>query len=145
MTDRPTTDARAGQSASTSQSRQGLGSRIRRSLGRLASTQDDLEAEELQEGVRRAGCTPVSQCGDRQKVMLAGTLRSVTLRPRGGSPALEAELYDGSGTVTVVWLGRRRIAGVQPGRGIVVEGRISWQDGERVLFNPGYELEAASR
>ena len=46
---------------------------------------------------------------------VCGTLRSVTLRPRAGVPALVAELYDGSGTVQVVWLGRRQIAG-HPGR-----------------------------
>ena len=50
--------------------------------------------------------------------------RTVTLRPRGGVPALEAELYDGSGSISVVWLGRRRIGGIAPGRGIRVVGRI---------------------
>jgi hypothetical protein len=66
----------------------------------------------------------------------------VTLRPRGGVPALEAELYDGSGTVTVIWLGRRRIAGVEPGRSVLVEGTVSEQKGHRVLFNPRYELRS---
>ena len=52
---------------------------------------------------------------DRERVRLRGTLRTVTLRPRGGVPALEAELFDGTGVITVVWLGRRRIAGIAPG------------------------------
>ena len=56
--------------------------------------------------------------------MLQGTLRTVTLRPRGGVPALEAELYDGSGTIVLVWLGRRRITGIEPGRSIQVIGRL---------------------
>ena len=46
---------------------------------------------------------------------LSGTLRTVTLRPRGGVPALEAELDDGTGVIIVVWLGRRRIAGIGAG------------------------------
>ena len=54
----------------------------------------------------------------------------MTLRPRGGVPALEAELYDGSGVITLVWLGRRRIAGIAPGRPLEVEGRIGVQDGQ---------------
>jgi len=64
----------------------------------------------------------------------------VTLRPRAGVPALEAELYDGSGTLAVVWLGRRQILGVEPGRGLVVHGRVAINEGRRVMFNPKYEL-----
>ena len=71
---------------------------------------------------------------------LSGTLRSVTLRPHGGVPALEADLFDGSGVITVVWLGRRRIAGIVPGRSIEVQGRIGVHDGVRTLYNPRYEL-----
>jgi hypothetical protein len=55
-------------------------------------------------------------------------------------PALEAELYDGSGIVTLIWLGRRRIAGIEPGRQIKVSGLVGSQHAERVMFNPGYEL-----
>ncbi len=57
-----------------------------------------------------------------------------------GAPALDAELWDGSGTVTLVWLGRRRIKGIDPGRSIVVRGRVSVIDGQRTIFNPTYEL-----
>ncbi|MFC6341957.1 OB-fold nucleic acid binding domain-containing protein, partial [Nocardioides hankookensis] len=58
----------------------------------------------------------------------------------GGVPALEAELSDGTGAITVVWLGRRRITGIAPGRSMSVVGRIGQQDGERILYNPRYEL-----
>jgi hypothetical protein len=39
-----------------------------------------------------------------------------------------------------VWLGRRRIAGIEPGRQIKVVGRCGHQDKMRVMFNPRYEL-----
>jgi hypothetical protein len=64
----------------------------------------------------------------------------VTLRPRGGVPALEAELYDGTDLITLIWLGRRRITGIEPGRTVQVVGRIGTQHGTRVMFNPRYEL-----
>ena len=67
-------------------------------------------------------------------------LRSVTLRPREGVPALAAELYDGSGTLDLVWMGRREIAGVEPGRRLRAEGLVCVVDGRRTLFNPCYEL-----
>lgn len=113
--------------------------RLRRSLSRWAST-DDQEAKELQEGTAKAGCCPIAEAGDRSRVELQGTLRTVTLRPRGGVPALEAELYDGTGLITLVWLGRRRIAGIEPGRHLKAAGRIGMQDHVRVMFNPRYEL-----
>ncbi|MDP9433251.1 MAG: OB-fold nucleic acid binding domain-containing protein [Actinomycetota bacterium] len=114
--------------------------RLRRALRRLSSQPEALDAEVLQEQLADAGATPVAACGDRKRVCLAGTLRTVTLRPRGGAPALDAELWDGSGTVTLVWLGRRRIKGIDPGRSIVVRGRVSVIDGQRTIFNPTYEL-----
>ena len=113
---------------------------LRRALGRITSSQREIEAAELQRDVRDAGCCPIDAVRDRDEVTLAGTLSTVTLRPCGGIPALEAELYDGSGTVTVIWLGRRRIAGVAPGRPVQVTGRVGIHDGTAVMFNPRYEL-----
>lgn len=113
--------------------------RLRKSLSRWASSAD-MEARELKEGAAKAGCCPIVEASDRQRVELQGSLRTVTLRPRGGVPALEAELYDGSALITLVWLGRRRIAGIEPGRQIKVVGRIGVQDQQRVMFNPRYEL-----
>ncbi|RJL34246.1 OB-fold nucleic acid binding domain-containing protein [Bailinhaonella thermotolerans] len=110
---------------------------------RLTTSQDDLEAEELQEDTDRAGATPIAACGGRRRACVAGTLRTVTLRPRGGAPALEAELYDGSDVVELVWLGRRKIAGIEPGRMLTAEGLVSVQDGRKVMFNPRYELRPA--
>lgn len=113
--------------------------RLRRSLSRWAST-TDMEAKELQSDAARAGCCPIADAPDRERVELQGSLRTVTLRPRGGVPALEAELYDGSGLITLIWLGRRRIAGIEPGRALKVHGRIGVHDKMRVMFNPRYEL-----
>jgi hypothetical protein len=114
--------------------------RLRGSLSRWASS-DDLEAKELRSDTARAGCGMVADVDDRQHVDLHGSLRTVTLRPRGGVPALEAELYDGSGVLTLIWLGRRRIAGIEPGRALKVSGRTGVQDGARVMYNPRYELK----
>ncbi|MBA2532915.1 MAG: OB-fold nucleic acid binding domain-containing protein [Nocardioidaceae bacterium] len=113
---------------------------LRRTLDRLATTTGAIEDAELREDAEAAGCAPISGCGDRQLATLHGTLRTVTLRPRGGVSALEAELYDGSGTATLIWLGQRRIAGISPGRQITVRGRVGMQGGTRVLYNPRYEL-----
>jgi len=114
-------------------------SRLRRSLSKWASSAD-MDARELQQDTAKEGCCPIQEADDRQRVELRGSLRTVTLRPRGGVPALEAELYDGSALITLIWLGRRRIAGIEPGRAIKVIGRVGRQDNMRVMYNPRYEL-----
>ena len=113
--------------------------RLRSSINRWAS-HTGADARELRDTSVRAGCCPIAEAKDRERVQIQGVLRTVTLRPRGGVPALEAELYDGSAVVTVVWLGRRRIAGIEPGRAIQVMGRLGRQNKARVMFNPRYEL-----
>src|SRR3954464_10845474 len=119
--------------------------RFRRMLDRLSSSQEELHSEELQEETRAVGCTRIKDCSDRQIVSVTGTLRTVTLRPRAGVPALEAELFDGSAALDVVWLGRRSITGIEPGRKLIASGRISMSRGRRVLFNPKYELRPLGR
>ena len=56
--------------------------------------------------------------------------------PRRNLPVLEADLYDGSGIVTLVWLGRRRIAGIEPGRNLTVRGRVALREGRKVDLQP---------
>jgi amino acid transporter len=117
--------------------------------GRLLADRESQHAAEVREEV--GGLTghdgrqpvPIVECEDRERVELAGTLRTVTTRPRGGSLTMEAELWDGTGRVTLVWLGRRDIPGIQPGRRIVVHGRLTSQHGQPTIFNPAYELHAA--
>jgi hypothetical protein len=124
---------------------EGSGSRgLRGFLRRLTSTKAELEAQELQKTSDSEGATPIKSCAARRRACVAGTLRTVTLRPRGGAPALEAELYDGSDVIDLVWLGRRRIAGIEPGRLMRAEGLVSVQDGRKVMFNPRYELRGSA-
>ncbi len=86
---------------------------------------------------------PIADCRSREVVDIAGTLRHVTLRPRGSTPAMEAELWDGTGRVLLVWLGRRDIPGIEPGRKIIVHGRMASVKGDRAIYNPAYELQPA--
>ena len=110
-------------------------------LRRLTAGRDELHAEELQAEVQLTAAQPIVDCGDREVVDVTGILRSVTLRPRGPSLTMEADLWDGTGNITLVWLGRRNIPGVEPGRRIVVHGRVAQMKGDRTIYNPIYELQ----
>ena len=113
---------------------------LQRALRRITSSTAELESEELQRNVREEGSVPIQNCEDRERVQLTGTVSTVTISPRAGHPALEFELRDGSGAVTLVWLGRRQIPGIDCGRTLKVWGRISCHDSRRLIYNPRYEL-----
>jgi hypothetical protein len=70
----------------------------------------------------------------------AAELRKDCVDPRAGVPALVAELYDGTGSMSLVWLGRRQIPGIEPGRSLVGYGRVMRYGEQPVIFNPRYEL-----
>ncbi len=114
--------------------------RWRQALSRFVAPQSAVHAEEELELATKAGGCPIAMLTARRQATVCGTLRSVTLRPRAGVPALEAELYDGSGSLYVVWLGRRHIAGIEPGRRLRIHGMVTEAEGQRAVFNPRYEL-----
>jgi hypothetical protein len=113
---------------------------MKTALHRAFASQEQLEADEERTESIAYGCTPVSELPDRRRATVHGVIRSVTLRPRQGVPALEAEVYDGTGSLDVVWLGRREISGIEPGRRGSFEGLVCGVDGRRTLYNPRYEL-----
>ncbi|GII97996.1 hypothetical protein CLV28_1578 [Sediminihabitans luteus] len=108
----------------------------------LASQEEFAAREERDDARKQHGCTPVADLADRRRASVTGVLRSVVLRPREGVPTVEAELYDGSGVVDLVWLGRRQIAGIEPGRRLRADGLVCEMKGRRTLYNPRYELRA---
>ena len=114
---------------------------------RLTTGRDALQAEDVRaevSGMAQTGqrpAVPIADCGQREVVDVAGTLRTVTRKPRGTSLTMEADLFDGTGSITLVWLGRRDIPGIEPGRKVIVHGRLATIRGERTIFNPSYELQ----
>jgi hypothetical protein len=117
---------------------------VRRLLRRLVASDSELDAEGLQEASARAGAMPVDACKQGRQATVSGRLTSVVYTPRTNLPTLEAELFDGTGTVTLVWLGRRRIPGIEPGRSLSAEGRIAVRDDRKVIYNPRYTLEPSA-
>jgi hypothetical protein len=113
----------------------------RRLVRRLVASEAELDAEELQRDSVRSGCMPVEKCGRGLLVSISGRLRTVVYTPRTTLPTLEADLYDGSDTVTLVWLGRRHIPGIEPGRQLTVRGRVAMRGDRKVIYNPFYDLD----
>jgi hypothetical protein len=113
-------------------------------LSRLTTSAHHLDAAELRSEVERLSCEPVLDLRRGTVVKVAGRLRAVVYNPRETVPTLEAELFDGSAPIELVWLGRRRIAGIEPGRRLVARGRVGVHDGRLAIYNPWYELQGAA-
>jgi len=114
---------------------------------RWTQTRAEAEAAELQQQLDEehdAELQPIDRCRAGERVAVRGMVRSMTVRPANRVPALEIELYDGTGAITVVWLGRRRMSGIEAGRTMVVHGRLTGSEsgrGQCTMFNPRYELK----
>lgn len=107
---------------------------------RLAASAGTLDAADLSQEVDQSHAHKCGRLERGREVVVKGRLRHVTFNPRGSVATVEAELFDGSGTVELIWLGRRRIAGIEPGRAITVTGRVGEHDGKLAIYNPRYEL-----
>ncbi|MEU4399521.1 OB-fold nucleic acid binding domain-containing protein [Micromonospora orduensis] len=115
---------------------------LRRLLQRFTASEAEIDAQELRRESAECGGIPAQMCSRGQVVSVAGRLRTVVYTPRTNLPTLEADLYDGSDVVTLVWLGRRHIAGIEPGRHLTARGRMAVRDDRKVIYNPYYELDA---
>jgi len=86
------------------------------------------------------GCSPIGDTRFRRTVKVSGRVRSVRIQPWADVPTLECTLVDGSGGITVVFLGRRHVAGVHPGTAMCVEGVAGAHAGKLAILNPEYTL-----
>jgi hypothetical protein len=108
----------------------------------------------LADGEATWGGRPVArtaaQALPRCRAVLSGRVRSVRVRradpetPGRSGPCLEAELDDGTGAVTLRWVGRNGIAGVAAGALMTVEGTVLADRGRHVLLNPLYRFAHSS-
>jgi len=115
---------------------------LKKMVERLTKPVEDLDRERLIEFCDARSLAPLDTIEARHRVRVGGEVRSVRIVPRAGAPALEVTVSDGRGTVVGVFLGRRKIAGLSPGRRVSFEGVVA-RDGKRhLVFNPVYELLA---
>jgi hypothetical protein len=87
------------------------------------------------------GVTPIGSVQWRDTVKVAGRVKALRIQPWSEKiQSLELTLVDGTGGLTVVFLGRRRIGGISLGARLVVEGTVSETRDQLALLNPTYQL-----
>jgi amino acid transporter len=77
----------------------------------------------------------------RSSVRLTGRVHSLRVQPWGGVPTLECVVVNGSNSVSVIFLGRRKVAGIDLGTEMTVEGMVGDHHGRLAILNPIYELQ----
>lgn len=109
---------------------------------RLGATLAELDQGRLQSRFRGLDLTPLADLALRTPMRVGGEVKRVVIAPRNGVPTLEVMVSDGTGTITAVFTGRRRIAGLEHGRATILEGVALFDRDRTVVFNPAYTLVA---
>jgi len=86
------------------------------------------------------GTIPIIEARWRQRVTVAGRVRSVRVAPLHDTPTLEIVLVDDTGAISAVFLGRRAVAGIEVGSRMTVEGMVGVHKARLAIVNPTYRL-----
>lgn len=115
---------------------------LKRLVRGLSASVDDLEHERLSSRFKtvKLGSADLGDCPLRCRVRVVGEVTSLRVVPRAGSPSLEVTVDDGTGCALVVFTGRRAIRGLDPGRGVILEGVVRRERSRLTMINPGYTL-----
>ena len=84
--------------------------------------------------------TPIGKIEWRKRAQVQGRVTSIKAAPRGSAPVLQVEIWDETGGVSLQFLGRREIAGLEVGSQLRAEGMVGEEEGSMVILNPSYEL-----
>ena len=76
----------------------------------------------------------------RKRARVQGRVTSIKTAPRGAAPTLQVEIWDETGGVSLQFLGRREIAGLEVGSQMRAEGMVGEEEGSMIILNPSYEL-----
>ncbi len=85
------------------------------------------------------GTTPIGRVAWRQKVTVEGRVRSVQLGAVAGR-SLEVQIFDGTGGLRLLFMGRTQIPGVVCGAVVRATGRVGQYRGHLAIANPVYAL-----
>ena len=83
---------------------------------------------------------PISNATWRRRAHVRGNVTAIRTAPSGGAPRVEVEIWDSTGGITLQFLGRREIAGLDVGSTICAEGMVGETEGSLTILNPSYEI-----
>jgi amino acid transporter len=84
--------------------------------------------------------TPIGEIKWRKRAHVQGQVTAIKSAPRGSAPILQVEVWDQTGGVTLHFIGRREISGLEVGSQLRAEGMVGEEEGSLTILNPSYEL-----
>ncbi|MBI1845168.1 MAG: amino acid permease [Actinobacteria bacterium] len=84
---------------------------------------------------------PITEVRYRRRVEVVGKVYAMRVQPRSGVPTLEVTLVDDSGSLTIVFLGRRHLGGVRTGTYLQAVGVAGEYHGRVAILNPSYTIQ----
>ncbi|HEX8303617.1 MAG TPA: amino acid permease [Jatrophihabitans sp.] len=85
------------------------------------------------------GVLPIAAVKWKQRVTIEGRIKIVQVGTTAGK-SLEAQVFDSTGGMRLLFFGRTRIPGIEPGSMVRVTGTVGEYKGHLALANPRYEL-----
>lgn len=92
----------------------------------------------------RGSTTQIADAQARSYARVEGRIVWVQVEPSDAPPQLIARIEDKTGRMDAVFQGRRAIAGIEPGRHVVLEGRVCEAIAVPLMYNPRYELVSSA-
>jgi amino acid transporter len=105
-----------------------------------ASPPGQAEAEAIAEPRRDGSVTRIADVRWRDHVTIRGEVRSLRVVSQHDSPTLEVVVDDGTGALSIVFLGRRSVAGIDVGTRLSATATLGAFKGRLAMLNPTYEL-----
>jgi amino acid transporter len=119
----------------------GSGGGSSRRADRRAEAKRDLRAADRDEGAGEVpGTTPISALRPRQRARVTGRVRSVRVQAGAGVPSVECTIADATGQLMLVFQGRRRVPGIEPGARITAEGMVGERGRRTAMINPLFTI-----
>jgi len=83
---------------------------------------------------------PIGAATCRKRAHVRGNVTAIRTAPSGGAPRVDVEIWDSTGGITLQFLGRREIAGLEVGSTLCAEGMVGEANGTLTILNPSYEI-----
>ena len=83
---------------------------------------------------------PIGKITWRKRAHVEGRVSAIRSAPSNATPTVEVEIWDETGGVTLQFLGRREITGLEVGSQLKAEGMVGENNGQLIILNPSYEI-----